>query len=153
MTPFFLLFAYLLGGVESLQWGSFNRLMEYVSLSHASDRGYWNPSGLGEFLVASARSFIDEKTLPSSSTKTKWSKLVPIKVNDFSWRLALGKLSTLHNLLAWGLDVSSLLCPICDSISKNRYHLFFSCHLVVDLSAKVLRWWGFDNCLFASFED
>nr|KAJ0203829.1 hypothetical protein LSAT_V11C500277210 [Lactuca sativa] len=106
MTPFFLLFAYLLGGVESLQWGSFNRLMEYVSLSHASDRGYWNPSGLGEFLVASARSFIDEKTLPSSSTKTKWSKLVPIKVNDFSWRLALGKLSTLHNLLAWDIICS-----------------------------------------------
>lgn len=127
-------------------------MLDFVSLLSACDMWFWSFSGVGDFTVESVRSFIDENTLPSTSFETKWSKLMPIKVNVSAWRLVRDKLLTHQNLHSRGLDVPSLICATCDSLSVNMNHLF-SCRLTMDLYVQVLKWWGLDNCMFTSFEN
>ncbi|GJT81344.1 hypothetical protein Tco_1055686 [Tanacetum coccineum] len=62
-------------------------------------------SGHGEFSVKSAREVIDKHVLITSSTPTRWSKVLPVKLNVFMWRMLLDKLPTRSNLAIRGLDV------------------------------------------------
>ncbi|GJV62629.1 hypothetical protein Tco_1473457 [Tanacetum coccineum] len=52
-----------------------------VTLSDAKDCFRWSLEGSGEFTVSSTRKYIDDKTLDVVSSKTRWIKEVPIKVN------------------------------------------------------------------------
>ncbi|GKB83800.1 RNA-directed DNA polymerase, eukaryota, reverse transcriptase zinc-binding domain protein [Tanacetum coccineum] len=62
------------------------------------------------------------------------------KVNVFMWRLSLDKLATLVNLDRKGIDVASLLCPVCNEQVENVNHLFFSCEMARDLWTRLARW-------------
>ena len=60
-------------------------------------------------------------------------KCVPIKVNVFMWRLRLDKLPTLVNMDRKGIEVASLLCPVCNEHVESVDHLFFLCEMARDL--------------------
>nr|GFA95495.1 RNA-directed DNA polymerase, eukaryota, reverse transcriptase zinc-binding domain protein [Tanacetum cinerariifolium] len=68
-------------GIEFEQWDHLLDSLEGVMLNPSEDRWSWDLNGLGEFLVASARRYIDNNRLPDISSKTRWIKEVPIKVN------------------------------------------------------------------------
>nr|GEZ27091.1 RNA-directed DNA polymerase, eukaryota, reverse transcriptase zinc-binding domain protein [Tanacetum cinerariifolium] len=55
--------------------------LEGVLLNPSEDRWSWDLNGSREFLVASTRRYIDNNRLPDISSKTRWIKEVPIKVN------------------------------------------------------------------------
>ncbi|GKD09501.1 RNA-directed DNA polymerase, eukaryota, reverse transcriptase zinc-binding domain protein, partial [Tanacetum coccineum] len=95
-------------------------------------------------LSDSARIHIDEHTLNGTFTSTRWLRSIPIKVNVFIWRLRLDKLSTLVNMDRKGIDVDSLLCPICKAHVENVDHLFFSCEMAHDLWGLLARWCNLD---------
>ena len=67
-----------------------------------------------------------------------------IKVNVFMWRLGLNKLPTLVNMDRKGIDVASLLCPICSEHVECVDHLFFSCDMTRDIWALLTRWCQLD---------
>nr|GEY69233.1 RNA-directed DNA polymerase, eukaryota, reverse transcriptase zinc-binding domain protein [Tanacetum cinerariifolium] len=71
--------------------------------SFPSDRWAWSLNGKGVFSVKSAREEIDKHLLVTSSSPTRWSNLLPIKFNIFSWRMFLDKLPTRVNLSNRGL--------------------------------------------------
>ena len=83
----------------------------------------WSLDGSGEFSVASARKYIDSKTLVVDHSSTRWNTLVPIKVNIFTWRLNLNKIPTRDNLDKRRIDIPSLLCPVCDLEIETVGHL------------------------------
>nr|GEU38325.1 myosin heavy chain-related protein [Tanacetum cinerariifolium] len=91
--------------------------------SKAMNIGMFKGASIGEapngFSVASARKHIDVHILPRGLSTTRWNKGIPIKVNIFMWRLKLNKLPTLANLVQKGIDINSLLCPICDNYVEN----------------------------------
>ncbi|GJT42562.1 ribonuclease H-like domain-containing protein [Tanacetum coccineum] len=95
----------------------------------ASDRWYWSLDGSGEFTVASVRKVIDDIRLPVVATQTRWIKAVPIKVNVHAWKVSLDCLPTRLNLSRRGIDIPSILCPICDRVTESSRHLFFECHI------------------------
>ncbi|GJW64961.1 RNA-directed DNA polymerase, eukaryota, reverse transcriptase zinc-binding domain protein [Tanacetum coccineum] len=66
--------------------------------------------GHDDFSVKSAREVIDKHVLITSSTPTRWYKVLPIKLNIFMWRMLLDKLPTRSNLAIRGLDVPCSLC-------------------------------------------
>ncbi|GJU96420.1 RNA-directed DNA polymerase, eukaryota, reverse transcriptase zinc-binding domain protein [Tanacetum coccineum] len=66
--------------------------------------------GHDDFSVKSAREVIDKHVLITSSTPTRWYKVLPIKLNIFMWRMLLDKLPTRSNLAIRGLDVPCCLC-------------------------------------------
>ncbi|GJS64815.1 RNA-directed DNA polymerase, eukaryota, reverse transcriptase zinc-binding domain protein [Tanacetum coccineum] len=75
--------------------------------------------------LKSDREVIDKHVLITSSTPTRWSKVLPIKLNVFMWRMLLDKLPTRSNLAIRGLDVPCFLCPNYGMGVETRDHLFF----------------------------
>nr|GEY10811.1 RNA-directed DNA polymerase, eukaryota, reverse transcriptase zinc-binding domain protein [Tanacetum cinerariifolium] len=72
-------------------------------------------------------------------------------VNVFLWRLVLNKLPTRVNLDRKGIDVDSVLCPICCVDVEIANHVFFSCEMAKDLWALMARWWELDIPICSNF--
>ncbi|GJZ81420.1 RNA-directed DNA polymerase, eukaryota, reverse transcriptase zinc-binding domain protein [Tanacetum coccineum] len=102
--------------------------------------GKWTLDVSKGFSVASVRSLIDSHTLDVGSLATRWNRSIPIKVNIFLWRLSLNKLPSRVNLDRKGIDVDSLLCPICHEDVETVNHIFFSCEMAKDLWPLLARW-------------
>ncbi|GKC60368.1 hypothetical protein Tco_1087966, partial [Tanacetum coccineum] len=82
------------GRAESNQLDELLEAISNVTVSVSVDGWKWELDMSG-FTVSSARSHIDEHTLVGSFTSTRWLRCIPIKVNDFIWKLRLDKLPTL----------------------------------------------------------
>nr|GEW21572.1 RNA-directed DNA polymerase, eukaryota [Tanacetum cinerariifolium] len=85
-------------GIESKQWDHLLDSLEGVMLIPSEDRWSWDLNGSGEFSVASARRYIDNNRLPDISSKTRWIKEVPIKVNVHAWKVRINSLPTRWNI-------------------------------------------------------
>ena len=129
------------GGVESHQLEQLLELLGSVTLSNSCDRWYWDLNGNGVFCVKDVRNLLDDFFLPKADVATRWIKQIPIKINIFAWRVFLDRLPSKMNLLRRGVQVRSLLCPICNSYNEDVSHSFFSCSLAVDVARLVCRWW------------
>ena len=58
-------------------------------------------------------------------------------------RLSIDKLPTRVNLDARGIDIPSVLCPICGECTESASHLFFECSFVTQVYNRFERWWDF----------
>nr|GEV96972.1 RNA-directed DNA polymerase, eukaryota [Tanacetum cinerariifolium] len=74
-------------------------------------------------------------------TRTLWIKYVPIKVNILAWKIKIEALPTTFNISRRGIDIDSILCPICECGVESARHVFFSCSLVRQIVRKVCSWW------------
>ncbi|GJW79859.1 RNA-directed DNA polymerase, eukaryota [Tanacetum coccineum] len=83
---------------------------------------------------------IDDSMLPKTDVPTRWVKSIPIKINIFAWRVSLDKLPTRLNLSLRGLDIPSIICPLCSIVVESTSHLIFSCQLARQLMFKVVHW-------------
>ncbi|GKA41357.1 RNA-directed DNA polymerase, eukaryota [Tanacetum coccineum] len=124
-----------------------------VMLSNSNDRWFWSIASSGEFSVKSARNYIDDTMLPSVGTITRWVHAVPIKINILVWKVCLDILPTRFNLSLRGLDIPSILCPICHLAGESSSHLFFSCNVARQLFQKIARWWELDLVDLFSYDD
>ncbi|GKD74732.1 RNA-directed DNA polymerase, eukaryota, reverse transcriptase zinc-binding domain protein, partial [Tanacetum coccineum] len=128
------------GGVEQVQFNELSDMLQSVSLMPYSDRWVWSLEGSGEFSVAFIRKIIDDNRLLTVDTKTLWNKCVPIKVNILAWKIKIEALPTRFNISRRGIDIDSILCPICECGVKSARHVFFSCSLVRQIVRKVCSW-------------
>ncbi|GJS19659.1 RNA-directed DNA polymerase, eukaryota, reverse transcriptase zinc-binding domain protein [Tanacetum coccineum] len=129
-----------IGGAEQSQFTSLLSVIGAVSLTDHNDSWLWSLDTSNGFSVASVRSLIDDNSLDVVSKATRWNRSIPIKVNVFLWRLMLNKLPTRVNLDRKGVDVGSILCPICSEDVESANHIFFSCEMAKDLWALFTRW-------------
>nr|GEV03953.1 nucleotide-binding alpha-beta plait domain-containing protein [Tanacetum cinerariifolium] len=129
------------GGVEHVQFNELSDMLQSVSLMPYSDMWVWSLEGLGEFSVASIQNIIDDKRLLTVDTRTLWIKYVPIKVNVLAWKIKIEALLTRFNISRRGIDIDSILCPICECGVESVRHVFFSCSLVRQIVRKVYSWW------------
>ncbi|GKB57523.1 RNA-directed DNA polymerase, eukaryota, reverse transcriptase zinc-binding domain protein [Tanacetum coccineum] len=127
-------------GIKETQSIELSQLLSSVILSLASDRWSWSLNGNGEFLVKSAREVINNHVLVTSSSLTRWSKVLPIKINVFPWRMFFDKIPTRTNLSKRGIDIPCILYPNCGNGVESRNHLFFKCSMAVDLFQLLGRW-------------
>nr|GEU35318.1 RNA-directed DNA polymerase, eukaryota [Tanacetum cinerariifolium] len=91
--------------------------------------------------------------LPKGDVQTRWVKVVPIKIIVFAWRARLDKLPTRLNLSLRGVEISSIMCPLCNSSVESASHLFFTCHVARLIWKKVLKWWDLDENMIDSYDD
>nr|GEZ27011.1 RNA-directed DNA polymerase, eukaryota [Tanacetum cinerariifolium] len=101
-------------GVELMQFSELNTSLEGLQLLSMNDRWTWTMVGTGDFYVASARKYIDDKKLQGPSITTRWVKAVSIKINIMAWKVRFDYLLTRLNLSRRGLELQSILCPICN---------------------------------------
>ncbi|GJW68411.1 zinc finger CCCH domain-containing protein 1-like protein, partial [Tanacetum coccineum] len=106
-------------GVEQDQLTDLTTYVEGVVLGVTPDMWYWTLDGSGEFSVASARKVIDDNRFPEVSTQTRWIKAVPIKVNIHAWKVRMDCLPTRLNISRRGIDIPSILCPVCGSVTES----------------------------------
>nr|GEU38326.1 RNA-directed DNA polymerase, eukaryota [Tanacetum cinerariifolium] len=86
------------GGVEIQQFEHMKEKVEGCILADMMDRWFWALKGSGEFTIMSIRKLIDDFMLPKVSSKTRWIKAVPIKVNVHAWKVKLDGLPTRLNI-------------------------------------------------------
>ncbi|GJU23372.1 RNA-directed DNA polymerase, eukaryota [Tanacetum coccineum] len=141
------------GGMEADQLQHLISDTSLVILQNAIDRWTWRLDSSGVFSVKSVREFIDDSFLPKVDSCTRWVKYVPIKINIFAWKVFLDKLPSRLNLSLCGLEIPSILCPICSVAVESSSHLFFACHLARQLRFKVARWWELEYQDFSFYED
>ncbi|GKD52907.1 RNA-directed DNA polymerase, eukaryota, partial [Tanacetum coccineum] len=130
------------GGIEQLQFKELTDLLLPIVLNTCSDRWFWSLEGSGEFSVASIRRLIDDQRLLTVDSKTLWIKSVPLKVNILAWKIKLEALPTRFNISRRGIEIDSILCPLCDCGVESARHIFFSCCLVRQIARKVCSWWN-----------
>ncbi|GJW50832.1 RNA-directed DNA polymerase, eukaryota, reverse transcriptase zinc-binding domain protein, partial [Tanacetum coccineum] len=140
-------------GVEQDQLTDLMTYVEGVVLGVTPDRWYWTLDGSGEFSVASARKVIDDNRFPEVSTQTRWIKAVPIKVNIHAWKVRMDCLPTRLNISRRGIDIPSILCPVCGSVTESSSHLFFDCLVAKDNFRKICRWWEVDFMEVHTFDE
>ncbi|GJU23157.1 RNA-directed DNA polymerase, eukaryota [Tanacetum coccineum] len=107
----------------------------------------------GDFTVASVRKWIDDKRLPEVSTKTRWIKAMPIKVNVHAWKVRLYCLPTRLNISRRGMDIGYILCPICDTAVESSGHIFFNCNVAKECLRKIARWWDVSYMDVSSYDE
>nr|GEW04179.1 zinc finger, CCHC-type [Tanacetum cinerariifolium] len=109
-------------GIEALQLAKLEDQLEDVQLVNKRDRWAWSLNGSGEFFVASIRRLLDDLRLPKVFSQTRWIKAVPIKVNI--WKVRLNGLPSRVNISRRGIDINSILCPICEREVESVSHVF-----------------------------
>ncbi|GJW13201.1 hypothetical protein Tco_0017334 [Tanacetum coccineum] len=93
------------GGAEQTQFADLLSKVADVSFVDMRYRWTWSLEGSGDFSVASVRKLIDDKRLPDVSSKTRWIKTIPIKVNVHAWKVRLDCLPTRLNISRRGIDI------------------------------------------------
>jgi hypothetical protein len=96
--------------------------------------------GNENFVVKEVRKLIEASILPSLGSATRWSNLVPKKVNIFVWRLLLDRLPVKSVLCERGLHIPLLGCVFCSETLETCKHVFGSCHVVRTLYRRLLVW-------------
>ncbi|GJR61150.1 RNA-directed DNA polymerase, eukaryota [Tanacetum coccineum] len=135
---------------------SFNLLCQLVRglvLSNIEDRWSWSLEGSGLFSVKSSRAYIDDLLLPKADAATRWIRILPIKINVFAWKVCLDALPTRCNMSLRGIDIPSILCPLCNRAVENSDHIFFSCSMVRKVWRRLLTWWELDVSSFHSYNE
>ncbi|PWA42728.1 RNA-directed DNA polymerase, eukaryota, Reverse transcriptase zinc-binding domain protein [Artemisia annua] len=136
---------HLLSGRASSELQSLSSIIDGVVLCpQVKDEWSWSFSNDGLFIVKCLSSIIDSAYLTycSPGKTNDWISLVPRKINIFIWCLALDRLPLLTNLDWGGINVSSVLCPLCGDRSKTRDNIFLSCLKSLVIWHKCLSYWG-----------
>ena len=134
----------------------FNNMLVDISLSNivdGSDSVVFSLSSDSSFSVSVARKHIDDFNSPISLPCTRWFKSIPRKVNIFLWRLFLDKLPHRFNLSARGIDIGSIMCPICNGHVESNSHIFFSCTAASNIWRLIRGWCDLKFPLFNSCVD
>ncbi|XP_071738700.1 uncharacterized protein [Rutidosis leptorrhynchoides] len=63
------------------------------------------------------------------------------KVEVFVWRARRNRLPVLSELDKRGIDLHSVLCPLCDDEVETVNHALLSCKKVREIWEKVFMWW------------
>nr|GEW05759.1 retrotransposon protein, putative, Ty1-copia subclass [Tanacetum cinerariifolium] len=113
----------------------------------------WSFSNDDSFSVNSVRKHIDEHSLTSLFSCTRWYKMIPKKVNVFMWRMLLDRLPNRLYLSSRGLDIDSISFMVCNEHVESNDHVFFTCDTAVAIWNLVRSWIDLPLPSFLSCED
>ncbi|GKA89228.1 RNA-directed DNA polymerase, eukaryota [Tanacetum coccineum] len=125
-------------GIEEMQLNSLAEISRMTTLVPCEDRYVWTLESDGVFLVASIRKEIDGNRFQDVSLPTRWVKSVPIKVNIIAWKVKSNALPTRFNISRRGMDIDSIVCPICNAGVESTNHIFFQCVVVRQIMRRYL---------------
>ncbi|GJX01982.1 RNA-directed DNA polymerase, eukaryota [Tanacetum coccineum] len=127
--------------------------MDGLTLTNIPDRWVWSLEATCEFFVKSVRQLIDDSIFSKEEVATRWVKIMHIKINVFAWRVLLDKLPTRLNLSFIGIDISTIVCPLCHASVESCSHIFFSCPMTRHLWRNLMRWWELEDIDLAFYDD
>ncbi|GKD39123.1 RNA-directed DNA polymerase, eukaryota [Tanacetum coccineum] len=99
------------------------------------------------------RKLLDDKMLPKITSKTCWIKAMPIKVNVHAWKVKIDCLQTRINISRRGMEIESIICPMCGEAAESSRHISFICRITREVLRKISRWWDVSYSDLSSYED
>ncbi|GKB00525.1 RNA-directed DNA polymerase, eukaryota, reverse transcriptase zinc-binding domain protein, partial [Tanacetum coccineum] len=81
----------------------------------------------------------------TDSSRFRWNKILPLKVNINTWRIIHKRVPTRSNLDYRGVDLDSVRCPICDDEIESEEHIFVMCNVAREAWKNIMLWWKIDN--------
>nr|GEW09968.1 RNA-directed DNA polymerase, eukaryota [Tanacetum cinerariifolium] len=124
-----------------------------LTLSDGGDKVFSSLSTDGIYSVSEVRKHIDDHLLLNSLQCTRWFKVILRNVNIFMWRFFLDRLPHRLNLSSRGLDIDSIMCPLCKNNVDSNAHVFFSCDITSNVWNLVRGWCDAKFPLLSSCED
>ena len=103
--------------------------------------------------MVSVRRLLDDRIMLEVSSKTRWINAVLIEVNIHAWKVRLDCLPTRFYFSHRGMEIESILCPICSKAAESSSHLFFACLMVREFYRKIAIWWDCSFVEVSSFEE
>ncbi|XP_071728620.1 uncharacterized protein [Rutidosis leptorrhynchoides] len=91
--------------------------------------------------------------MAASDVETLRNKSLPQKINIFIWRAIKCKIRTRSELDKRGIDLNTLLCPLCDTEVEIVDHILISCHNVKHIWHLPLKWWNFNTLNISNIEE
>ncbi|PWA61836.1 RNA-directed DNA polymerase, eukaryota [Artemisia annua] len=131
-------------GITSTHLSNLLNLIDNVQLNEDKDEWVWTLDKSNKFVVKSTRQHIDSLLLPDSQPHTRWCRHIPKKVNIFLWRALRDRLPTRWNLSNKGIDIESILCPVCTSSPETVEHTLWTCSLATSIWLKTFQWLDLD---------
>ncbi|XP_071705286.1 uncharacterized protein [Rutidosis leptorrhynchoides] len=118
-------------------------LMNVRINQESDDKWSWSLDSEGTFKVKTLSLEIDKCRLQSLiSTKTLCNKGVPQKIGIYVWRTKLKRIPVHVELDTRGIDLDSILYPLCTSDSESIEHITTKCPRVLNLWHHFFKWWN-----------
>ena len=70
-----------------------------------------------------------------------------------AWKIKKDALPSRFNLSRRGMDMDSIMCPVCNQGVETTRHLFYQCDMAKQLMRKVTTWWNVDFVDVSSYEE
>ncbi|XP_071726918.1 uncharacterized protein [Rutidosis leptorrhynchoides] len=70
------------------------------------------------------------------------NKSIPQKVGLFIWRTLKHRIPVRMELDKRGVDLDSVLCPLCNDHTESVDHAIFLCKHAAEVWSRVFNWWG-----------
>nr|GEY35892.1 RNA-directed DNA polymerase, eukaryota, reverse transcriptase zinc-binding domain protein [Tanacetum cinerariifolium] len=131
-------------GVESALFKSLKDTIGNIIVTDQHDSWQWSLDVSKGFSMAFVRQLVDSHILVTRNEATCWNRSLPIKVNVFLWRLKRNNLSSRVNLDRRGIEISSLLCPLCLGDFEMVNHSLFNCDMAKGLWSLFAKLWEVD---------
>ncbi|XP_071712592.1 uncharacterized protein [Rutidosis leptorrhynchoides] len=132
-----------------------NNLVATITLSDKPDTWKWNLDQTGIFTTKALASILDNLKLniPTTTIKTPRNKLIPQKINIFIWRVLHERIPTHVELEKRGVDLDSILCPLCNLHIESIEHILFHCSISSNVLKAILQWWNLPDNTFSNLID
>ncbi|XP_071688820.1 uncharacterized protein [Rutidosis leptorrhynchoides] len=126
-----------IGELEDLE-----RVISDIKISEDNDSWKWSLDGVKQFTVKKLSGLCDEKMQASGSNlvETLRNNLVPKNIEVFVWRLMKKRLPIRIELDKRGIDLHSVLCPLCDDDCETTDHTVLFCSHAHDIWSRVFSW-------------
>nr|GEW76004.1 reverse transcriptase domain-containing protein [Tanacetum cinerariifolium] len=69
------------------------------------------------------------------------------------WRVRVNPRWRRLNISRRGMDIDSIICPICDNAVESSRHIFFNCNVAREILRKIARWWDVSYMEASSYEE
>nr|GEU88949.1 retrovirus-related Pol polyprotein from transposon TNT 1-94 [Tanacetum cinerariifolium] len=129
----------ILGGTNSSNASELYAHLANFSLKDADDEWIWSLRN-HSFSVKRCREHIDLCYLSNDGLETRWNRFLPKKINIFLWRTLRDRIPTCWNLSRKGIEVPSLLCPICGNGTETTSHSMWLCSFATSVWHKIFSW-------------
>ncbi|GJU50880.1 RNA-directed DNA polymerase, eukaryota, reverse transcriptase zinc-binding domain protein [Tanacetum coccineum] len=138
---------------ERLELTDIQNLLTNSHLSMDQDSWEFTQDSTRIFSVNSMRKTISNILVDPTSQQTRWNKLLPSKVNILVKRIANKRLPTRANLDKRGIDLDSILCPMCNNDIETESHILVSCPIAQSVWKDLFTWWKLSNSHLSALED
>ncbi|XP_071695782.1 uncharacterized protein [Rutidosis leptorrhynchoides] len=132
-----------------------NNLITSVIISDRPDSWKCSLDTSGIYTSAALSNLINKLKYGTNSRNLSLpqNKFVPQKIFIFSWRAVQQKIPVRSELDKKGIDLHTILCPLCEHQIETIDHALLNCQKVSSIWIQFLDWWNQNNIRISNIND